>query len=290
VSGTVTAYHQQSRYVVSDLGQSTTSGGQLQFGFPLPSSRFTRLYASYGAERVKYGQDGLVGTIQCNGCFRSTVGLQLDNDTRFGMPFPVAGLHQNVSVQLNGGILGGSASYTRVTSEIRGYTQIATFGSRLGPEPMSLVFSLGGSAGALIGDPGPFFVSQAFSMGGVQYGQSLRGYQEFSVTPNGFLPNSDQFSAQRASFGNAFFKTTAELGLRLNQQLYFDAFYDAGNLWDRPKDFDPTRLFRGAGIGGSVVTPMGPLGVDFGYGFDRVDVNGRKDPKWQVHFKFGQFF
>jgi outer membrane protein insertion porin family len=152
------------------------------------------------------------------------------------------------------------------------------------------VFGLRAKAGGLFGDPGPFFVSQAFSLGGVQYGESLRGYEEFSITPTGYLPNADQYQAQRASFGNAFYKSTAELGLRINQQLYVDAFYDAGNIWQRPRDFDPTRLFRGAGFGASVVTPLGPLGIDMGYGFDRIDTSGRKDPKWQVHFKFGQIF
>ena len=286
----MTAYHQQSRFIIRDIGQSTTSGGQVQIGLPLPNSQFTRFFLSYGGERVKYGGDGLVATINCNGCFRSTLGAQLDHDTRLGMPFPVTGVHQNVSLQLNGGPLGGTAQYSRLTTEMRGYTQLATFGSALGPEPMTLVFGLGAKAGALFGDPGPFFVSQAFSMGGVQYGESLRGYEEFSITPHGFVPNVDQFNAQRASFGNAFFKSTAELGLRVSQQLYFDAFYDAGNLWERPRDFDPTRLFRGAGFGASLVTPLGPLGIDLGYGFDRVDAAGRSDPKWQVHFKFGQIF
>lgn len=290
VSGTITAYHQQSRFVIRDIGQSTTSGGQLQIGFPLPNSRFTRFYLSYGGERVNYGGDGLVATINCNGCFRSTLGLTLDHDTRLGMPFPVAGVHEDVALQFNGGPLGGTAKYSRLTTEMHGYTQIATFGSALGPEPMALVFGLGAKAGALFGDPGPFFVSQAFSLGGVQYGESLRGYEEFSITPNGFLPNADQFQAQRTSFGNAFYKSTAELGLRVNQQLYLDAFYDAGNLWARPRDFDPTRLFRGAGFGASLVTPLGPLGIDLGYGFDRVNTLGQKDPKWQVHFKFGQIF
>ncbi len=60
----------------------------------------------------------------------------------------------------------------------------------------------------------------------------------------------------------------------MNQQLYFDAFYDAGNLWQRPRDFDPTRLFRGAGFGASIVTPLGPLGIDFGYGFDQTERAG----------------
>ncbi|MEO6878613.1 MAG: DUF4158 domain-containing protein, partial [Gemmatimonadaceae bacterium] len=118
----------------------------------------------------------------------------------------------------------------------------------------------------------------------------LRGYGEFSITPQGYLPNADQYQAQRTSFGNAYYTSTAELGLRVNQQLYLDTFYDAGNLWAQPRDFDPTRLYRGAGFGASVVTPLGPLGVDLGYGFDRTNALGQKNPGWQVHFKFGQIF
>ncbi|MEO7083238.1 MAG: outer membrane protein assembly factor BamA [Gemmatimonadaceae bacterium] len=290
VSGTVSLYAQRSRFIIRDIGQSNTAGGQLQFGFPIEGSRNTRVYVSYGGERVSYGADGLVSTINCNGCFRSTVGFTLDHDTRFGTPFPVAGTHEDVSLQLNGGPLGGTATFQRLTTEMRSYSTLATFGKSLGPEPMALVFGLSARAGAVFGDPGPFFVSQAFSLGGVQYGNPLRGYEEFSITPQGYLPNASQFQAQRSSFGNAYYTSTAELGLRVSQQLYVDAFYDAGNLWAKPSDFDPTRLFRGAGFGASLVTPLGPLGVDLGYGFDRTDGLGHKDPKWQVHFKFGQIF
>jgi outer membrane protein insertion porin family len=290
VSGSVSLYNQRSRFIIRDIGQSNTSGGQVQFGFPLANSRLTRFYVSYGGERVSYGGDGLVASIDCNGCFRSTLGFTLDHDTRLGTPFPVAGVHEDIAVQLNGGPLGGTASFQRVTTEMRSYSTIATFGKALGPEPMALVVGLSARAGALFGNSGPFFVSQAFSLGGVQYGNPLRGYEEFSITPQGYLANADQYQAQRSSFGNAYYTSTAELGLRVNQQLYLDAFYDAGNLWERPSDFDPTRLFRGAGFGASLVTPLGPLGVDLGYGFDRTDALGHKDPKWQVHFKFGQIF
>ena len=140
--------------------------------WPLLNSRYTRFYVSYGGERVSYGGDGLVGTIQCNGCFRSTVGFTLDHDTRLGQPFPVQGTHENVALQLNGGPLGGSASFQRVTTEARSYSTLATFGSGIGPEPMALVFGLTARAGALSGDPGPFFVSQAFSLGGGSVRQS----------------------------------------------------------------------------------------------------------------------
>ena len=123
----------------------------------------------------------------------------------------------------------------------------------------------------MFGDPGGFYISQKFSLGGVQYGEQLRGYQEFSITPQGYIPETSQTTAQPQSFGSAFYTNSVELGLRINQQIYLDAFYDAGNIWARPQDFNPTRLFRGVGFGGSIVTPLGPLGIDWGYGFDRID-------------------
>ena len=33
-----------------------------------------------------------------------------------------------------------------------------------------------------------------------------------------------------------------------------------------------------------------PLGLDYAYGFDRLDRNGRPAPKWQLHFRLGQLF
>ena len=83
---------------------------------------------------------------------------------------------------------------------------------------------------------------------------------------------------------------TAELGFRVNQSLYVNAFFDAGNVWRRAREIDPTRLFRGSGLGVSTVTPLGPLGIDLAYGFDRVDVFGRPKPAWKTHFRLGQLF
>lgn len=296
ISGTVTAYNSRSQYTVGNLGQIKRVGGQIRFGFPVPGSRWTRLFLDYGGETVKYGESGLAGSINCGqngaaGCFRSTVGVTIDRDTRFDMPFPSSGVHQSLQSGFTGGPLGGTAAFQRYVAEMRSYSTLATFGGdNPGSQPIKLVFGLSTRMGALFGNPGPFFTTQSFSLGGVQYGEMLRGYEEFSITPNGYLATGSQFTAEQSSFGNAFFTNTAELGVRFNQQLYLDAFYDAGNIWARPRDFNPTRLFRGAGVGASLVTPLGPLGIDLGYGFDRVNELGQKDPKWQVHFKFGQIF
>jgi outer membrane protein insertion porin family len=292
ISGTVNLYDSQSRYIIANLGRSKRVGGQLQFGLPVPGSRWTTLFLSYGGERVSYsGQGTLVSTIQCNNCFRSSVGATLTRDTRIDMPFPSGGTEQSFTSQFNGGPLGGSASFQRYTAEMRSYATLMQFGGEApGSSPIKIVAGLSTRMGGVFGNPGPFFVSQSFSLGGVQYGEPLRGYEEFSITPNGYIPETSSYTATRASFGNAFYTQTAELGVRFNQMLYIDAFYDAGNLWARPADFNPTRLFRGVGFGGSIVTPLGPLGVDLGYGLDRVNLQGQRDPKWQVHFKFGQIF
>ncbi|MFL5574438.1 MAG: outer membrane protein assembly factor BamA [Gemmatimonadaceae bacterium] len=301
ISATTTAYRSRARYRVGDLGQQTVSGGSIQLGFPVPQSPFTRLFLSYGGESIHYGSGGFLGDVRAQfpNSFRSTLGLTATRDTRIDLPFATAGSLQTATAQFNGGPLGGTVNFQRYTTEIRTYAPLGQLGgSRPGSQPIKFVFGLTGRAGALFGNPGAFFSTQQFSLGGVQYGEQLRGYEEFSITPNGVLPNASSFNASVQSFGSAFFTSTAEVGMRFNQMFYVNAFYDAGNIWRRPQDFDPSRLFRGAGIGLSVISPLGPLGLDWAYGFDRREAAPRPGdpnatrlaPKWQLHFKLGQLF
>lgn len=292
ISATITAYHTQSRYTIADLGQSTSSGASLQWGFPVRGSPYTRFFVSYGGEAVKF-TGGLAArdtTINQQYNFRSTLGFTLTHDNRIDLPFASAGSERSITAQFNGGPLGGTASFQRYTTELRNYTTLGTIGGNApGSQPMKVILGLTARAGMLFGNDGPFFFSQSFALGGTQYGEQLRGYEEFSITPAGYVGTTNS-NATRTSFGNAFFTSTVELGLRFNQMLYTDLFYDAGNIWDKPTEFDPSRLFRGVGVGVAIVTPLGPLGLDYAYGLDRVDQFGNKTPKWQLHFKLGQLF
>ena len=293
ISGSLTAYHSRSRFQLAELGGAIRTGGQIQLGFPVPNSLYTRLFVSYGGEKVKYESSGLLGTVAdaCENCFRSTLGFTAQHDTRTGLPFPADGGLQSFNAQFNGGPLGGTAAFQRYTTELRSYAPIGRIGgSLLGSDPMMFVVGISARAGAVFGDTGPFFYSQAFSLGGTQYGEPLRGYDEFSITPSGFNPNSDNLQASRSSFGNAYFVGTGELGLRISQSLYLNTFFEGGNVWNKPREFDPTRLFRSFGFGVATLSPLGPLGVDVGYGFDKVDLTGRPAPGWKLHFKLGQFF
>lgn len=294
LSGTISAYRSQARYTVADLGRSLRTGGSVELGFPIPNSPFSRLRFSYGAEVVSFGTSGLLGeqkSLYGNNSFRSTFGATAMHDTRGDMPFATSGGMQSLNAQFSGGPLGGTYNFQRYQAETRAYAPLGQIGGKAqGSQPMKFVLGLTGKAGVVTGNTGPFFFSQEFALGGVQYGEQLRGYDEFSISPNGYVLGTDNFNATRSSFGKAFFTATAELGFRVNQSLYANLFYDVGNVYANARQFDPTRLFRGAGIGVSTVTPLGPLGLDYGYGFDRLDKFGRPDPKWQLHFRLGQLF
>ena len=295
VSGKVDAYHTRSRYVIEEFGRSTRTGGALRAGFLLPNSINSRLFVSYGLESIKYGNDqgSLLSTLrsQCDNCFRSTLGSTLTRETRVGLPFATAGSLQTFDAQFNGGPLGGKAKFQRYTTELRSYAPLGSFGAgKIGSNPIEFVVGLTFRAGAVFGNTGPFFPAQEFALGGTQQGEMLRGYDEFTITPRGFVPSGSINQAQRSSFGRSFLTTTAEVGMRVSQGFYVNAFYDAGNVWDHPREIDPTRLFRGAGVGVALITPLGPLGLDWAYGFDRLNEQGRRDPKWKLHFKLGQLF
>jgi outer membrane protein insertion porin family len=291
VSGTVGLHNTRIRYTIADLGRITSRGGNVQLGFPLPRSRYSRLFVSYAAEWESYsGNSATLSGLRCRNCFRSTLGTQFVRDTRINLPFATGGSLHQVGGSFNGGFLGGSATFQRYDLEGRWYAPAGRLGG--GPNPaagVALVLGLSAKSGFVFGDPGPFF-RQMFAMGGTQYGIQLRGYDEFSITPQGFNPSASVGGVPRSAFGQSYFSTTAEFGARFSQAFYANLFYDAGNVWQTPAGFNPARLFRGAGVGAAVITPLGPLGLDFAYGFDRTNVLGQSEPGWKIHFRIGNFF
>jgi outer membrane protein insertion porin family len=293
VSATVTLYNSRQRFTVGDLGRRRQRGGSLQFGFPFLGSRYTRLFLSYGLQEQTFtgGSADLQSAFNCNNCTRSTLGATVVRDTRIGLPFPTEGTNMSIGVEQNGGILRGTGNYQKVDLEGKWYTPLGTMGGQGGPFGGGIAFVLGLSAksGFVFGDASQF-PTDLYSMGGVQFGIPLRGYEEFSITPDGFNARSGSTTATARSFGRSYAAFTLEAGARISQSVYVNTFLDAANLYREPRQYDPTRLYRGAGFGASFVSPLGPLGLDLAYGFDRVDVNGHPNPGWKLHFRLGNFF
>jgi outer membrane protein insertion porin family len=292
ISGTVSLFNSRQRYTVGDLGRRRQQGGLVQLGFPFLGARYTRFFVSYGYQRIKYteGSADLRERFACASCVRSTVGLSLVRDTRVGLPFATGGTMASVNTEFNGGPLGGTGDYRKLDLEGRWYTPLGSIGGQDGfGEGVTFVLGLRAQTGVIFGDAGPFY-TELYSMGGTQYGIPLRGYEEFAITPDGFDALAGGSAARPESFGNSYAVFSTEAGARMSQSLYFSLFFDAGNVFRTAGQWDPTRLYRGAGVGVALISPLGPLGLDVAYGFDRVDRLGVPDPGWKLHFKLGNFF
>ncbi len=113
----------------------------------------------------------------------------------------------------------------------------------------------------------------------------LRGYDDRSVGPT----TSDGYELG----GRVMTKYTLELRAALALEpmpIYVLAFAEAGNVYRNLTNTDFFNLKRSIGVGARLlVNPIGLIGFDFGYGFDRKSVDG-KDPEWLFHFQFGRGF
>ena len=282
----------RDRFQTFNLGDRRQTGGFAEVGFPIFDLRSTRFFVGYSlfsdevSDLESFGiQPGQATTITQG--TRSTVSFRLVRDNRGGGIFPTSGNRNSISARFTGGFLGGDGDYGKFDFNSEWFAPIGQIGGGPTSVPIELVLGLSFRAGLVMGD-NPFFVERFFG-GGTQVGQQVRGYDEATITPNGHIPRSAPVgSIDRV--GEAFFTTTAQFGIKLTDNIFASSFIDGGNIWKDAGQFNPTDLLIGAGVGVSLVTPFGPIGVDYAYGFDRRDVLGRPDPGWQLHFRFGRVF
>ncbi len=282
----------RDRFSFIGLGRRRQTGGSLTVGTPLLSARWTRISFTYALFRDQYDSDedelDLEQRQLLNVGTRSSFEIRVARDTRNHPLFPTSGSRNMVSLQHVGGFLGGDGDYRKVLFESEWYTPIARLRSDPTQTPIDLALGLSFRGGSIVGD-NPFYLER-FLMGGVQYGPPLRGYEELTITPDGHVPRETPGFSRLDRVGSSFFGLYTSLGLSLGGSFFVNVFYDAGNVWARSAGFDPTDLYRGVGIGVSIVTPVGPLGLDYAYALDARDVFGNPNPGWRLHFRFGQIF
>jgi outer membrane protein insertion porin family len=285
-SGSVSLFRTGDRYALSSNGRRLRTGASFQFGMPVPGWQRTRAFLGYSISTTEYRalDDDCGATVSNVFCLpdatASSLSLSVIRDTKNHPLFPTAGTRQSISVEQTGGPLGGDGNFQKVLSEAEWWVPAARIGS--GPRPIRTAFGMSLRSGLVFGDVGRF-PFERFFVGGVQVGQPLRGYQEYTVGPRGY--NLNCRALRQECLGNAFFTVTGEYAVRISDMLSVHAFGDAGNVYQNASEFDPTRLFRGAGVGATLVTPfLGAIGVDAAYGFDRPD------PGWEIHFKIGSGF
>jgi len=287
VSGSLSLFSSTDRFFQLATGRRRRTGFTTRFGVPFPGSLRSRIFVGYSLSRTSYElfQDvddrslfGLPpGTL-------SSVSIGITRRTLNHPLFPTAGSMQTWNGEFNGGPLGGAGDFVKHTAETLWMLPVGSLGGDVNtPGGVQFALGLGMRGGALFGDASRF-PFESFWMGGVQFGQSLRGYDETSVTPFGWFAERSNEVAQIDRLGDAYFSTTAELKAVINANIGLSAFFDAGNLWEDPGHLNTSVLYRGAGFGVQLVTPFGPIGLDYAYGFDKAD------PGWQLHFKMGPNF
>ena len=108
---------------------------------------------------------------------------------------------------------------------------------------------------------------------------AMRGYENGQFTPWGY---------EGYAYGRFGVELHFPFLLQPTTTIYALVFAEAGNCWTDIKDFSPFNLKRSAGVGARIYLSMlGFLGIDWGYGFDKVW--GHRGGS-QLHFVLGQEF
>lgn len=267
------------RFINTSFRQAAL-GGSVRFGTPLPWDEATRLFYGYQWQRLD-----LESTISGDDQFgeqyprtESGITLGLVRDTRLPRRHPVQGARHSLNGEFAGGLLGGSVGYRKYEMETSWFAP--TYNDRT---VLNLKLQAGG-----IHDTGFVPLTDQFLLGGVQFpAEGLRGYADNCVGV--LLAPADRVNGCGNDRGNAFLLLTAEHFFKITDTVYASLFYDAGDVFREFRDVTFGDLKRGAGVGLQIDLPgFGPLGLDYAYGFDRVDPRtGEADPGWKLHFRFG---
>jgi outer membrane protein insertion porin family len=144
-------------------------------------------------------------------------------------------------------------------------------------------------------------ISERFFSGGAT---TLRGFRFETAGPQGILePRPDkpgELPTLAPIGGDALAIFNFELRYPLTQRLRLVPFYDLGNVFRRVSDFRFSSMTNSVGLGLRINTPLGPIGVDYGFLIDPPSFFYRpenpnnnatlRQPRGAFHIRFGQTF
>jgi outer membrane protein insertion porin family len=300
-SPTLLGFSAYNTFRILDEFDQKRRGASGRIGRPLPWPDYSRGSISYTFEGLKFsnvrtglqlggirvGSEELTSTLETNFLRNST-------DNPF---YPTKGTRFTANDEFTGGPFGGGLNYHRHRYEGRAY--LPSLHKRL----TTMMRLRLGTLNNYSWKSGVVPDYARFRLGGGNTSDPLRGYDDYQIVPGkfirqvntGFIAKIDSITTPgqrdttfrqttvRYPGGNYLALFTFEQQFPIAHPLHGVLFFDAGNVWDLPREIRPFDLKVGAGLGFRMEIPLlGNIGFDYGYGFQRDD-----KPRWTGHFMLG---
>ncbi|MBA4251498.1 MAG: outer membrane protein assembly factor BamA [Chlorobiaceae bacterium] len=268
---------QQYIYDLSQTGASMRVGRRLKW----PDDYF------YIQGNLKFQRNNVIdggGFYPAGKTQQITLGASLSRRNVDNPIFPAVGSILSFNAEVSGGpFLPGNVDYYKITFKSEWYKRL--FGiNRL---VFYTIADIGYMEELVERKPTNINPFEFFYMGGsglVIATIPLRGYDDRSVGP---IVNGQVIG------GRVYARYTAEVRFAVALDpipLYVLGFAEAGRVFENINTADMFDLRRSVGVGARVlIQPVGLIGFDVGYGFDRKAIDGQS-PKWVFHFQFGKGF
>jgi outer membrane protein insertion porin family len=228
----------------------------------------------------------------------------LTRDTRDSALNPTRGQFLSVEHSLAARLFGGNESFNRFFGNYQNFRtlpratpvlkdSVLAFSGRVGLASLFQVRSRSES-GVITEEDRLLPISERFFSGGAT---TLRGFRFEEAGPQGILEprNAQELPTLVPLGGDALVVMNFELRYPLTRQLRLVTFYDVGNVFRRIKDINFRGMTNTVGVGLRVNTPIGPVGVDYGFLLDPPSFTSAggevlRQPRGVIHVRLGQSF
>ncbi len=239
--------------------------------------------------------------------------LGFTHDSRDSVLNPTRGQLISADHSIAANIFGGNESFNKFFGTYQRYKTFAPYTSILGATTLAFSARIGLAAtfrdadrnnDLMISDSEKRLpISERFFSGGAT---TLRGFRFETAGPQDVIFDSKQVIDPKKPFilptlipvgGDALAIFNFEMRYPLTERLRLVPFYDVGNVFRRVSDFSWPGMTNTVGIGLRINTPLGPVGLDYGFLIDPpvYQVPGvpgavLRQPRGAIHIRFGQTF
>jgi outer membrane protein insertion porin family len=251
IAATLGAYHEELTEFNQPFG-TRTSGGSLTFGKNwgkhLTSALTFRL-----EKKDQFSADGRSSIDEVEEDTRTifVTTPYVRYDSRDDFVRPKKGLLSSLSVDLSKGVQNQLDDFVRYQFDTRYYLTPIERLTFAGLARFGKIASYSGTSNVP--------EDQLFFLGGIQ---DVRGYDENLLR---FNEDGDPLGGQLAMVGSL------EARINLGYNFELTAFFDTGTVREAQEDFGSDRWRSSVGLGLRYITPIGPMGLLYGYKLDREE-------------------